>query len=150
MSVKPVPEGYHTMTPCLVAEGAAKLIDFLKRAFGAEERFKMARPDGGIMHAEIKIGDSMVMLDDATEQWRPITGAIYLYVDDADAVYKRALQAGASSIMAPVDQFYGDRHGGVKDPAGNIWWIATHKEDVPPDELKKRAAAFMKQQEQRQ
>jgi PhnB protein len=137
------------MTPCLVAEGASKLIEFLKQAFGAEERFKMARPDGGIMHAEIKIGDSILMLGEATDQWKPITGAIYLYVNNADAVYKRALQAGATSIMEPMDQFYGDRHGGVKDPAGNIWWIATHKEDVPPEELKKRAEAFMKQQEQR-
>lgn len=137
------------MTPCLVAEGASKLIEFLKQAFGAEERFKMARPDGGIMHAEIKIGDSILMLGEATDQWKPITGAIYLYVNNADAVYKRALQAGATSIMEPMDQFYGDRHGGVKDPAGNIWWIATHKEDVPPEELKKRAEAFMKRQEQR-
>lgn len=149
MAVNAIPKGYHTMTPCLVAEGASKLIDFLKKAFEAEEIFRMARPDGGIMHAEIKIGDSMVMLGDATEQWKPITGAIYLYVNDADAIYKRALQAGATSIMEPVDQFYSDRHGGVKDPAGNIWWIATHKEDVPPDELKKRAEAFMTQQAQK-
>lgn len=91
MAVNAIPKGYHTMTPCLVAEGASKLIDFLKKAFEAEEIFRMARPDGGIMHAEIKIGDSMVMLGDATEQWKPITGAIYLYVNDADAVYKRAL-----------------------------------------------------------
>ena len=149
MAVNAIPKGYHTMTPCLVAEGASKVIDFLKKAFEAEEIFRMARPDGGVMHAEIKIGDSMVMLGDATEQWKPITGAIYLYVNDADAVYKRALQAGATSIMEPTDQFYGDRHGGVKDPAGNIWWIATHQEDVPPDELKKRAEAFMTQQAQK-
>ncbi|HEX9444295.1 MAG TPA: VOC family protein [Candidatus Binatia bacterium] len=145
MAAKPIPEGYHTVTPCLVAEGAAKLIDFLKQAFGAEERFRMARPDGGVMHAEVKIGDSMVMLGDANEQWKAMPGVIYLYVDDADAVYRRALDAGAASVMAPVDQFYGDRHGGVKDFAGNLWWIGTHKEDVPPDELKRRAEAFMKQ-----
>src|SRR5438093_200899 len=128
MTVKAIPQGYHSMTPCLVVEGAAKLIDFLKQAFGAQEMFRMARPDGGIMHAEMKIGDSMVMLGDATEQWKPMQGVIYLYVDAADAVYRRALQAGATSIMAPLDQFYGDRHGGVRDPAGNIWWIATHQE----------------------
>jgi len=145
MAAKPIPEGYHTVTPCLVAEGAAKLIDFLKQAFGAEERFRMARPDGGVMHAEVKIGDSMVMLGDANEQWKAMPGVIYLYVDDADAVYRRALDAGAASVMAPVDQFYGDRHGGVKDFAGNLWWIGTHKEDVPPDELKRRAEGFMKQ-----
>lgn len=144
MAAKPIPEGYHTVTPCLVAEGAGRLIDFLKQAFGAEERFRMARPDGGVMHAEVKIGDSMVMLGDANAEWKAVPGVLYLYVEDADAVYQRALDAGATSIMAPVDQFYGDRHGGVKDFAGNLWWIATHKEDVPPDELRRRAEAFMK------
>jgi uncharacterized glyoxalase superfamily protein PhnB len=148
MAVKPIPEGYHSMTPCLVVDGAAKLIDFLKKAFEAQEIFRMPRPDGGIMHAEVKIGDSMLMIGDATEQWKPMTGVIYLYVSDADAVYKRALQAGATSLMEPINQFYGDRHGGVKDPAGNVWWIATRREDVPPDELGRRAEAFMKQQAQ--
>jgi PhnB protein len=149
MSVKPIPEGYHAITPYLVVEGAAKLIDFLKQAFDAQETFRMPMPDGSIMHAEIKIGDSMVMMGEASEKWKPMPCAIYLYVNDADAVYKRALKAGATSTMEPADQFYGDRHGGVKDPAGNTWWIATHKEDVSPEELKKRAEAFMKQQAQR-
>jgi PhnB protein len=148
MAVKPIPEGYHSMTPCLVVDGASKLIDFLKKAFEAQEIFRMPRPDGGIMHAEVKIGDSMLMLGDTTEQWKSMPGVIYLYVSDADAVYKRALQSGAASLMEPIDQFYGDRHGGVKDPAGNIWWIATHQEDVPPDELARRAKAFMEQQTQ--
>jgi PhnB protein len=148
MAVKPIPEGYHTITPCLVVDGAVKLIDFLKQAFEAQEIFRMPRPDGGIMHAEVKIGDSMLMLGDATDQWKPMPCAIYLYVKDADAVYKRALQAGAASLMEPIDQFYGDRHGGIKDPAGNTWWIATHQEDVAPDELARRAEAFMKQQAQ--
>ena len=119
MAVKAIPEGYHTVTPYLVIEGAAKLIDFLKQAFDAQETFRMPRPDGAIMHAEVKIGDSIVMMGEASEQWKPIPGAIYLYVSDADAAYKRALQAGATSITEPADQFYEDRHGGVQDPAGN-------------------------------
>jgi PhnB protein len=149
MSAKPIPEGYHTVTPYLVVEGAAKLIDFLKQAFDAEETFRMPMPDGSIMHAEVKIGDSMVMMGEASEKWKAMPCAIYLYVNDADAVYKRALKAGATSTMEPSDQFYGDRQSGVKDPSDNTWWIATHKEDVSSDELKKRAQEFMKQQAQR-
>lgn len=149
MSAKPIPEGYHTVTPYLVVEGAAKLIDFLKQAFDAEETFRMPMPDGSIMHAEVKIGDSMVMMGEASEKWKAMPCAIYLYVNDADAVYKRALKAVATSTMEPSDQFYGDRQGGVKDPSGNTWWIATHKEDVSADELKKRTEEFMKQQAQR-
>jgi PhnB protein len=148
MAVKAIPDGYHAVTPYLVVQGAAKLIDFLKQAFDAQETFRMPMPDGTIMHAEVKIGDSMMMMGEASEQWKPMPAALYLYVTDADAVYKRALQAGATSIMEPADQFYGDRHGGVKDPSGNMWWIATHKEDVAPEELKKRAEAFMKQKAQ--
>src|SRR5918996_1347556 len=105
-------------------------------------------PDGTIMHAEVKIGDSTLMMGEASDKWKPMPASIYLYVNDADLVYKRALQAGATSLMPPADQFYGDRHGSVKDPAGNIWWIATHKEDVSPEQLKERAEAFMKQQSQ--
>jgi uncharacterized glyoxalase superfamily protein PhnB len=146
MAVKPIPEGYHSVTPYLVVRGAAKLIDFLTQAFEAKEIFRMPRPDGTVMHAEVKIGDSIVMMGEAMGDMQPMPGTMYLYVHDADAVYRRALQAGATSVMEPADQFYGDRHGGVKDPAGNHWWIATHKEDVPPDELQKRAQAYMQQQ----
>jgi uncharacterized glyoxalase superfamily protein PhnB len=148
MSAKPIPDGYHAVTPYLVVQGAAQLIDFLKQAFDAQETFRMSKPDGTIMHAEVKIGDSFIMLGEASEPWKPMPSAIYLYVNDADLVYQRALKAGATSVREPADQFYGDRHGGVKDPYGNMWWIATHKEDVPPEELKKRAEAFMKQQSQ--
>jgi PhnB protein len=109
----------------------------------------MPMPDGSIMHAEVKIGDSMVMMGEASEKWKAMPCAIYLYVNDADAAYKRALKAGATSTMEPSDQFYGDRQSGVKDPSDNTWWIATHKEDVSSDELKKRAQEFMKQQAQR-
>jgi uncharacterized glyoxalase superfamily protein PhnB len=145
MAVKPIPDGYHSVTPYLVVQGAATLIEFLKRAFEATETFRMAHQDGTVMHAEVKIGDSIVMMGEARGDHKPIPACIYLYVNDADAVYKRALQAGATSQMEPTDQFYGDRHGGVMDPVGNLWWIATHVEDVAPEELKRRAEAYMKQ-----
>jgi uncharacterized glyoxalase superfamily protein PhnB len=144
MAVKPIPEGFHNVTPYLVVPGVAKLIDFLKQAFGATELFRMPRPNGTIMHAEVKIGDSIVMMGEPMGGHQPMPGSLYLYVEDADAVYKRTLQAGATSTMEPADQFYGDRSAGVKDPVGNHWWIATHKEDVSPDELARRAEAFMK------
>jgi uncharacterized glyoxalase superfamily protein PhnB len=145
MAVKPIPDGYHTVTPYLTVQGVPKLLDFLKQAFAAQEIERMTQPDGTIGHAEVRIGDSVVMMGEASDEWKPMPGAIYLYVNDADAVYQRALQAGAISTMEPADQFYGDRSAGVKDPSGNYWWIATHKEDVPPEELKRRAAAAMKQ-----
>jgi uncharacterized glyoxalase superfamily protein PhnB len=145
MAVKPIPEGYHTVTPYLTIQGAAKLIDFLKRAFEAQETERITQPDGAIGHAEVRIGDSVVMMTDAGGERKPMPSGIYLYVNDTDAVYKRALQAGATSLMEPADQFYGDRSAGVQDPCGNQWWIATHKEDVPPEELKKRAEAAMRQ-----
>jgi uncharacterized glyoxalase superfamily protein PhnB len=144
MSVKPIPDGYHAVTPYLVVQGAAKLIDFLKQAFEAQEIERLARPNGAIGHAEVRIGDSIVMMGEAGSEWTPMPGAMYLYVNDADATYKRALQAGAISTMEPTDQFYGDRSAGVKDPAGNQWWIATHKEDLSLEELAKRAQAAMK------
>lgn len=146
MPVKPVPDGYHTVTPYLIVPGAAKLIEFMKQAFGAKETERMPQPDGTIMHAEVRIGDSVVMLADAGGQFKPRPAAIHLYVNDADATYKRALQAGATSLREPADQFYGDRSAGVADPVGNHWWIATHKEDVPREELAKRAETYIKQQ----
>src|SRR5262249_15894735 len=139
--VKPIPDGYHTVTPYLVVEGASKLIDFLKQAFGAEERFRFADPNGTIHHAEVKIGDSIVMLGDANDEHKPTHCSICLYMKDTDAVYKSAVQAGGVSLREPADQFYGDRTAGVKDPAGNQWWISTHIEDVSPEELTRRAKA---------
>jgi len=144
MPVKPIPDGYHSVTPELNVSGAAKLIDFMKQAFGAEEVMRMPGPGGALMHAEVKIGDSMVMTSDALRE-APMPGSVFLYVNDVDAVYKRALQAGATSIMEPADMFWGDRFARVKDAFGNRWGIATHKEDVPPSEMPKRAEAFMKQ-----
>jgi uncharacterized glyoxalase superfamily protein PhnB len=143
MAVTPIPDGYHAITPYLVVPGVARLIDFLTQAFGAEMVHRPhTRPDGTIMHAEVKIGDSRVMMGEPMGEFTAMPASLYLYVEDADAVYAQAIQAGATSIMPPADQFYGDRHGGVRDPSGNIWWIATHIEDVAPDELERRAAAL--------
>jgi uncharacterized glyoxalase superfamily protein PhnB len=141
MAVKPVPDGFHTVTPYLIVPGVVTLIDFLQQAFDAQPLIKMMRADDTVGHAEVKIGDSIVMMGEPMDDMPPMPGSLYLYVNDTDAVYQRALQAGATSIMAPADQFYGDRSAGVKDQAGNQWWIATHKEDVSPEEMTRRAAA---------
>ena len=138
MAVNPIPEGYHTVTPYLIVEGAAGLLDFAKSAFGAEERFRMDAPDGSIGHAEVMIGDSIVMLADAGEEWPAMPALIYLYGEDCDAMYERALAAGATSVREPADQFYGDRNATVRDSVGNTWGIATHIEDVTPEEVAKR------------
>jgi len=140
MAVKAIPDGYHTVTPYLIVQGAGQLIDFLKLAFDAQETERITAPDGAIAHAEVRIGDSIVMMSDAGGERAPMPSGLYLYVNDTDAVYISALRAGATSIVEPADQFYGDRSAGVKDPVGNQWWIATHKEDVSPEELKRRAA----------
>jgi PhnB protein len=143
MPVKPRPDGYHSITPYLVVDGAAKVIDFLKQALDAHEIMRIAAPGGRIGHAELRVGDSVVMLGDAHGDHKPMQAMLHVYVDDADATYRRALAAGGTSVQAPADQFYGDRSGGVKDPCGNLWWLATHIEDVPPDELKRRAEDAM-------
>jgi uncharacterized glyoxalase superfamily protein PhnB len=148
MALNPIPSGYHTVTPYLVVRGAAKTIEFTKKAFGAEILGDpIKRPDGTIMHTQIKIGDSLIMISDASPQQPPMQSMLYLYVPNVDSVYQRALTAGAASLMEPMDMFYGDRSGGVKDPAGVTWYIGTHMEDVAPQELKKRAEAHMKAQQ---
>ncbi len=148
MAVKPVPEGYHTVTPYLVVHGVVKLIDFLKQAFDATEIHRTTMPDGAVMHAEVQIGDSRVMMGEARGEQRPIPAMLYVYVPDVDAVYARAVGAGATAVALPADQFYGDRAGGVQDAVGNQWWIGTHKEDVAPAELARRAQAAMQQRSQ--
>ncbi len=139
--VKPIPEGYHSITPYLVVKDGGRVVDFLQKAFGARVVHRMDHPDGSLWHADVQIGDSHVMIGGASEQWPAKPSDIYLYVEDADATYQQALDAGATSIMLPADMFYGDRHGGVTDPSGNSWWIATHIEDVSPEELEKRGRA---------
>ena len=145
MATKSIPEGYHSITPSFCVEGAQEFIDFIKLVFDAQDRFKMEGPGGKIMHAELSIGDSALMVGDAQPQWPAKINSLYVYVDDVDATYARALKAGATSVRAPENAFYGDRTAAVQDPFGNSWGIATHVEDVPPDELKKRAKAFQKQ-----
>ena len=137
---KPIPDGFHTITPYLIADGADKVIGFMQKAFGAEYTHEPTkRPDGKIMHATLRIGDSMVMISDSSEQAKAMPIMLYLYVPNADASYQQALKAGATSIMEPADQFYGDRSGGVQDTNGNQWWMATHVEDVSPEETERRA-----------
>jgi PhnB protein len=138
-TVKPIPEGYHTITPYLIVEGVPKLIDFLKSVFGAEEMERFTDSEGEVMHAEVRIGDSVLMMGGAKGDWKAMPASLYIYVKDTDAAYNRALQAGATSINEPSDKFYGDRNAGVKDPFGNLWFIATHVEDVSREEMKRRS-----------
>jgi PhnB protein len=147
--VKPIPDGYHSITPYLTVDNAKEAIDFYKRAFDAKETVRMDGPDGKISHAELKIGDSMLMVSDAmrgARTPRALNGTpvnIFLYVDDVDTVFNRARSAGAK-VDAPVeDMFWGDRYGKLTDPFGHSWFVATHKEDVAPAEMKKRAQAAM-------
>ncbi len=142
MAVKPIPDGYHSVTPYLIVDGAAKLIDFAKEAFGAEEMFRMPGESGAIGHAEMRIGDSVVMLADPNPDFPPRPANLLLYVADCDAAYRKALAAGGSSDREPADQFYGDRSAGVKDAFGNLWWLHTHIEDVSAEEMQKRVAAM--------
>ncbi len=139
----PIPEGHHTVTPFLRVADAAKLIDFLKQAFAATETFRMDGPDGTVAHAEVKIGDSIVMIGQAPAG-QAMQAMLHLYVPDTDAVYRSAMAAGATSIREPADQFYGDRSGGVRDICGNEWWMATHIEDVSQEEMERRMAAMAK------
>jgi PhnB protein len=152
MAIKAIPEGYRTATPYLIVRGAAEAIEFYKRAFGATEMLRMADPQGRVGHAEIRIGDSVIMLADEHPAMgyrgpRSLGGSsvsILLYLDDVDSVFDRAVKAGAKALRPVADQFYGDRSGTLEDPFGHVWTIATHVEDVAPEELKRRADAAMK------
>jgi len=145
-NAKPIPNGFHTATPYLVQSDCAAAIEFYKKAFGATEIMRMAGPPGKIGHAEIKIGDSIIMVADempggedrAPKSLGGTTAAVFLYVTDVDSTYKRALDSGAKSVMAPADMFWGDRFGKLIDPFGHSWAVATHKEDVAPEEMQKR------------
>jgi len=141
MPVKPIPDGYHSVTAYLVVQGVPKLLDFLKQAFDAKETERFTQPDGKVMHAEVKIGDSVVMMGEAGGEFKAMPSSIHLYVNDMDATYERAMEAGATSLREPKNEFYGDRSAGVKDPVGNHWWIATHVEDMSREEMLRRAAA---------
>ena len=154
MPVKPIPDGYHTATPYLIINDASAAIEFYKKSFGATELFRMDAPGGKIGHAEIKIGDSPIMLADEYPDMgyrspRALGGtpvSIMLYVEGVDTVFNRAIAAGAKVKQPVKDQFYGDRSGTLEDPFGHVWTIATHKEDLSPEEMGKRAAACMQEQ----
>jgi PhnB protein len=149
--VKPIPDGYHAATPYLTVRDAAKAIDFYKRAFEATEMNRMEGPDGKVAHAELKIGDSVIMLGDempgsetrAPQSLGGTTAGIFLYVKDVDAAFHKATTAGAKATAQPTDMFWGDRYGKLMDPFGHSWSLATHKEDVAPPEMKKRTEAYM-------
>ena len=138
--VKPIPKGYHAVTPSLNQHDAAKTIDFCKKAFGAKVRMMMKGPTGGVMHAEIEIGDSVLMLNDAMQE-PAVPSGLFLYVDNVDKTIAKAVKAGGELLMPAQDMFWGDRFGRIRDPQGNTWGIATHVEDVTPKDMKKRAAA---------
>jgi PhnB protein len=152
MAVKPIPDGYHSVTPYLIVKGAAQAIDFYKSAFGATEVMRMPGPNDRVMHAEIKIGDSVVMLADEPEggQHRsPLTiggtpVSLMVYVEDVDTVFSRAVSLGANATRPVVDQFYGDRSGTLTDPFGHVWTVGTHIEDVSAEEMERRMAAMQK------
>ena len=151
MATKPIPEGYNTVTPYLAVDDAAQAIEYYKKAFGAKERMRMETPDGKIGHAELEIGDSMVMLSDPFPHatTRPpkelggTSGSVFMYVEDVDTVVKKAVDEGATITMEVADQFWGDRFGSIQDPFGHSWSIATHVEDVPPEEMAERAKQAM-------
>jgi len=157
--VKAIPEGYRTVTPYLTVQNAARAVDFYKRAFGAKEVTRMDGPDGKIAHAELKIGDSMIMLGDemqgsgtkSPQSLGGTTGGIFLYVENVDSVFDQAVTAGAKADQRPADMFWGDRYGKLTDPFGHSWSVATHKENVTPEEMKKRMQEQMaKMQKQHQ
>jgi PhnB protein len=149
-TVKAIPAGHRTVTPYLTIKSAAKALEFYKKAFGATETYKLMMPDGRLGHAEIRLGDSMIMLSDefpeyggkAPETLGGSPVSIHLYVEDVDAFFKRALAAGARERKPVMDQFYGDRSGQLEDPFGHLWWVATHKEDIAPEEMQKRVRAM--------
>ena len=152
-SVKPIPEGYHSITPYLFVRSAASAIDFYKNAFGATEIVRMVGSNGKIMHAELRIGDSIVMLADENPQtgvMSPQTvggfsSGLHIYVENVDAIIQKAIESGAKLLRPIKDQFYGDRSGSLLDPFGHMWSVATHVEDVSPEEMKKRMTAAMSQ-----
>jgi PhnB protein len=145
--VQPIPPGMSSVTPFLLVEDAKGLIEFMKNAFNGELTYIM-EAEGKVMHATVKIGNSILMTSDVPEPYQPMPSQLYLYVEDIDAVYKKALDAGGTSLREPITEFYGDRSGAIKDKWGNHWWIATHVEDVSEEEIRKREKEFREQKMQ--
>ena len=148
MAIKNPPKGYHPVTPGLNVDGAGRALEFYKKAFGAEETSRFAGPDGKIMHSEIRIGDSVIMVNDLMPNMGagPTTSSLWIYTDDVDGLYKRAVAAGAKSLMEPTDAFWGDRFGQVADHWNNKWTVAKRIKEMSPEEMKKAGDEFMKQQ----
>jgi PhnB protein len=142
MATNPIRDGFRTITPYLFAAGTPRLIEFIQAAFDGEVTFRKDRPDGAATHAELRVGNSMLMVGEASEQFGPMPSSVYLYVTDCDAVYHRALGVGGVSVFPIMTLPSGERYGGIKDPCGNIWWIATHVEDVAPEEEERRWKEF--------
>ena len=140
--VDAIPKGYRTITPYLLVAGVPALLEFLQKAFDAAVLKTEMRDDGSVMHAEVRVGNSMLMAGEASKGFQPMPASIYLYVNDCDAIYQRALHAGGTIVFPICDLPSGERYGGVRDESGNVWWIATHVEDVSDDEQGKRWAAF--------
>lgn len=144
MAVSWIREGFRSITPYVFAAGADRLIDFLKQAFDAEEIVRKDRPDGAVMHAELRVGDSMLMVGEGGGEFGPMPCSIYLYVPDCDRTFRQALQAGGVSVFDVMTLPSGERYGGIKDPCGNIWWVATHVEDLTPEEQERRWKNFQR------
>ena len=153
MSVQSIPDDYHSLTIYLGVKGASEAIEFYKKAFGAVQDFRLDSPDGRVAHAALRVGNSMLMLGEpcdegvlgSPETLGKVPSGLYLYVGDADQVFQRALEAGAEQVMPMTDQFYGDRSGTLRDPYGHVWFIATHKEELSPEEIHRRAQEMFKQ-----
>jgi uncharacterized glyoxalase superfamily protein PhnB len=144
MKRNPVPSGYHSITPYLKLLNAGRLVEFLKKAFDGVERGRLTKPDGSLFHAEVRIGDSLVMVHELPSEAQPKPSVLYLYVEDVDATYKRAIGAGGSSLAEPTNMYYGDRVACIRDVSANDWWIATRLETTTLEKMQERATAFLK------
>ena len=141
MAVNPIPNEHQSVVPYPIIKGVPVLIEFLEDAFSANVVHRVTQDDGSVMHAQVKVGDTAIMMGEAGEDYEPRPVSLYMYVSDVDEIYQRALDAGAASVMEPAEQFYGDRMGGVRDPVGNIWWIASRLEELSSEELQTRMSA---------
>lgn len=146
-NISTTPTGNNSVSPYLIVRDAKAMLEFVRKAFGAREKEALSTPDGTMMHCEVVIGDSVIMIGTAPPDMEPTNSMIHIYTEDCDAMYERAILAGAVSVQAPKDQFYGDRNGGVADQFGNYWWIATHVEDLSNEEIMRRMAAMHAEKE---
>lgn len=146
MIAKPIPDGCHAVTPYLTVTDAVREIEFMVAAFGGVERAAIRRPSGSVMHAQVMVGDSLLMIGEPPDATKLMPMSLYHYVTDCDATWQRAVAAGGEVVDEPMDTFYGDRAGAVKSPGGNVWWIATHKEELTTEQIQERTNTFFRQQ----